>query len=109
MMQVRIPIDNCNNMNRIKCEEQILNQREINYNKDITLAFQLGMAYGIGIVNDDKDQIIEKLKNLVNESILDKIDSYINHIKNSGMGKKKSFDYIKKFINGLRVKECMEK
>lgn len=86
----------------------IFENMEINQNKDITLAFQLGMAYGIGIVNDDKNQIIEDLKKLVNESILDQIDSYINHIKNSGMGKKKSLDYIEKFINGLRVKECME-
>lgn len=86
----------------------IFENMEINQNKDIALAFQFGMAYGIGIVNNDKDQIIKDLKKLVNESILDKIDNYINHIKNSGMGKKKSLNYIEKFINGLRVKECME-
>lgn len=34
--------------------------------------------------------------------VFDKIKSYIDHIRNTGMGKKKSLEYIEKFIDGLK-------
>lgn len=34
---------------------------------------------------------------------LDKIRGYVNHIKNTGMGKKKSLEFIEKFIDGLKA------
>lgn len=37
------------------------------------------------------------------EPILDKIKGYINHIKNTGLGKKKSLEFIEKFIDGLKA------
>lgn len=35
--------------------------------------------------------------------ILVKIKGYIDHIKNTGMGKKKSLEFIEKFIDGLKA------
>ena len=34
---------------------------------------------------------------------LDKIKGYIDHIRNTGMGKKKSLEFIEKFIEGLKA------
>lgn len=34
---------------------------------------------------------------------LDKIKSYVDHIRNTGMGKKKSLEFIEKFVEGLKV------
>ena len=42
------------------------------------------------------------IKSVEQESELDKIKGYIDHIRNTGMGKKKSLDFIKKFIEGLK-------
>ena len=35
--------------------------------------------------------------------VLDKIIGYIDHIRNTGMGKKKSLEFIEKFIEGLKT------
>ncbi len=35
--------------------------------------------------------------------VLDKIKSYIDHIRNTGMGKKKSLEFIEKFVDGLNA------
>lgn len=35
--------------------------------------------------------------------VLDKIKDYINHIRNIGLGKKKSLEFIEKYINGLKT------
>lgn len=34
---------------------------------------------------------------------LDKIKGYVDHIRNTGMGKKKSLEFIEKFIEGLKA------
>lgn len=34
---------------------------------------------------------------------LDNIKGYIDHIRNTGMGKKKSLEFIEKFIDGLKA------
>lgn len=35
--------------------------------------------------------------------VLNKIKGYVDHIRNTGMGKKKSLEFIEKFIEGLNV------
>lgn len=35
--------------------------------------------------------------------VLDKIKGYIDHIRNTGLGKKKSLEFIEKFIDGLKA------
>lgn len=35
--------------------------------------------------------------------VLDKIKGYVDHIRNTGMGKKKSLEFIEKFIEGLKA------
>lgn len=35
--------------------------------------------------------------------VLDEIKGYIDHIRNTGMGKKKSLEFIEKFIEGLKI------
>lgn len=42
------------------------------------------------------------IKSVEQESELDNIIGYIDHIRNTGMGKKKSLDFIEKFIEGLK-------
>lgn len=42
------------------------------------------------------------IKVLEQEPVLDKIKGYIDHIRNTGMGKKKSLKFIEKFIEGLK-------
>lgn len=37
------------------------------------------------------------------EPILDKIKDYINHIRGTGLGKKKSLEFIEKYIDGLKA------
>ena len=43
------------------------------------------------------------IKALEQEPVLDKIKGYIDHIRNTGMGKKKSLEFIEKFIEGLKA------
>ena len=35
--------------------------------------------------------------------VLDKIKGYVDHIRNTGMGKQKSLEFIGKFIEGLKA------
>lgn len=35
--------------------------------------------------------------------VLDKIKGYVDHIRSTGMGKKKSLEFIEKFIEGLKT------
>lgn len=46
---------------------------------------------------------IKAIKALEQESELDKIKGYINYIRNTGMGKNKSLEFIEKFIEGLKA------
>ena len=51
-------------------------------------------------------EAIEKAYNMgvsEREVVLDKIKGYIDHIRNTGMGKKKSLEFIEKFIEGLKA------
>lgn len=50
---------------------------------------------------------MENAEEFIPKSVLDKIKGYVDHIRNTGMGKKKSLEFIEKFIEGL--KEDMEK
>ena len=45
---------------------------------------------------------LEKTQKEINE-VLDKIKGYVDHIRNTGMGKKKSLEFIEKFIEGLKA------
>lgn len=47
--------------------------------------------------------IVAAIEALEKEPILDKIKGYIDHIRNTGMGKKKSLEFIEKFIEGVKV------
>ena len=42
-------------------------------------------------------------KYIEQEPTLDKIKSYVEHIRNTGLGKKKSLEFIEKFIDGLKT------
>ena len=53
-------------------------------------------------MQDDVTETI--IKALEQEPVLDKIKGYINHIRNTGLGKKKSLEFIEKFIDGLKSK-----
>ena len=35
--------------------------------------------------------------------VLEKIKGYIDHIRNTGMGKRKSLEFIEKFIEGIKA------
>lgn len=37
------------------------------------------------------------------EPVLDKVKDYINHIRNTGLGKKKSLEFIEKYIDELKL------
>ncbi len=52
-------------------------------------------------MQDDVTETI--IKALEQEPVLDKIKGYINHIRNTGLGKKKSLEFIEKFIDGLKA------
>ena len=41
--------------------------------------------------------------------MLDKIKDYINHIRNTGLGKKKSLEFIEKYIDGLKAEREQSK
>ena len=43
------------------------------------------------------------------DDVLDKIKGYINHIRNTGLGKKKSLEFIKKYIDGLKAEREQSK
>lgn len=51
--------------------------------------------------HDDLDFLTDEEKIVVINDALDKIKGYVDHIKNTGMGKKKSLEFIEKFIEGL--------
>ena len=40
--------------------------------------------------------------------VLNKIKGYVDHIRNTGMGKKKSLEFIEKFIEGLKAESGEE-
>lgn len=52
------------------------------------------------LVNTALDTAIKALETT---DVLEKIKGYVNHIRNTGMGKKKSLEFIEKFIEGLRA------
>lgn len=55
------------------------------------------------------DRELERLcKALDNENVLDEIKGYVDHIRNTGMGKKKSLEFIEKFIEGLKAESVEE-
>lgn len=37
------------------------------------------------------------------DDVLDKTKGYVEHIRNTGMGKKKSLNFIEKYIEGLKA------
>lgn len=45
------------------------------------------------------------IKSVEQESELDKIKGYVDHIRHTGMGKKKSLEFIEKFIEGLKAEK----
>jgi len=55
--------------------------------------------------NDDlRDQLaMRDFREKPKTDVLDKIRGYVNHIRNTGMGKKKSLEFIEKFIEGLKA------
>ncbi len=52
---------------------------------------------------NDLDFLTEEEKAIVVNNVLGKIKSYINYIRNTGLGKKKTLEFIEKFIDGLKV------
>lgn len=51
----------------------------------------------------DEFPIVDKfVKDSINE-VLDEIKGYVEHIRNTGMGKKKSLEFIEKYIDGLKA------
>lgn len=62
------------------------------YEKEITLN-AIDSAYEKG-KKDGSDSIVEELE---------RINNYISRIRNTGMGKNKSLDFIEKFVNGIKT------
>lgn len=46
---------------------------------------------------------VKKAIEMCKVDVLDEIRGYIDHIRNTGMGKKKSLEFIEKFIEGLKA------
>ena len=46
------------------------------------------------------EKTVEKL---ISVDVLDKIKSYVIRIKNTGMGKKQSLEFIEKYIEGVKA------
>ena len=65
--------------------------------------------YTLGKKNTEKVEInVLQLNRIIKaleqeEPILDKIKGYVDHIRNTGMGKKKSLEFIEKFVEGLKA------
>ncbi len=53
--------------------------------------------------HDDLDFLTDEEKAVIINDMLDKIKGYIDHISNTGMGKKKSLEFIEKFVKGLKA------
>ena len=62
------------------------------YEKEITVN-AIDSAYEKG-KKEGSDSIVEELE---------RINNYISHIRNTGMGKNKSLDFIEKFVNGIKT------
>jgi len=56
---------------------------------------------------DGQKMVVEHLRLLEEEhevcEVHDKIKGYVNYVRNTGMGKKKSLEFIEKFIEGLKA------
>lgn len=63
----------------------------------------LTLALGAYLPIDNCEEVDEILKALKQEPALDKIKDYINHIRNTGLGKKKSLEFLEKYIDGLKA------
>lgn len=53
--------------------------------------------------HDELDFLTDEEKAVIINDMLDKIKGYVDHISNTGMGKKKSLEFIDKFIEGLKA------
>lgn len=85
---------------------------EVNMCKDaLENAYQKGYEEGC---NATREEIKSELKQSYDEGydkgyingkpdMLDKIKDYVNHIRNTGMGKTKSLEFIEKFVDGLKA------
>lgn len=63
-------------------------------NTGLSLSEAIEKAYDLGRQDELKQN---------NADTLDKIKSYLDHIRNTGMGKEKGLEFIDKFIEGLRA------
>lgn len=64
----------------------------------------MALRYGSDTYNDETQAFCKlAIEALEQESVLDKIKGYIDHIRNTAMGKKKSLDFIEKYIEGLKT------
>ena len=56
------------------------------------------------------DKLIDEIDNMETDiSALDKVKSYIDRVRSSGMGKQKSLDFLEKFVESLLTDGSTEK
>ena len=68
--------------------------KELNDYKARYESFSKKAGIVISQLRTDRDELLEAF---------DKIKGYVNHIRNTGMGKKKSLEFIEKFIEGCKA------
>lgn len=62
------------------------------------------VTHYMGSIQQSYGYMSEKaIKSLEQGNVLDKIKGYIDYVRNTGMGKKKSLEFIEKFIEGLKT------
>lgn len=80
------------------------NEEAINYNKNLRMYMRLSdKNQPCKFLEENYIALDMAIKTLGQSDVLDKIKGYIDHIKNTGMGKKKSLEFIEKFIEGLKT------
>lgn len=94
-----------------------MGEEEIKFIDDKCLAYIPLPEYGEGVYKTQlimtKEIFQECYKKWIESQepkidVLDKIKGYVDHIRNTGMGKKKSLEFIDKFIEGLKAEYEVE-
>ena len=79
------------------------NEEAIDYNKNLRMYMRLSdKNQPCKFLEENYIALDMAIKALEQGDVLDKIKGYIDHIRNTGMGKKKSLEFIEKFIEGLK-------
>lgn len=79
-------------------------EEAIDYNKNLRMYMSLtDKNQPCKFLEENYIALDMAIKALEQKSELDNIKGYVDHIRNTGMGKKKSLEFIEKFIEGLKA------